>query len=114
MRRLIPILTLAVLFAGCAHLTPAQEDLWNELVAKGEPIAGYPVPALSAILSILPGGGQFCNGQIGLGIVNLLFWPLSVLWGLPSAAIDASTLRKKKSVEAYLQKKMSLERARNR
>jgi len=111
---MILILAVGLILAGCAHMTPAQRDLWDELVAKGEPIAGYPVPALSGVLSVLPGGGQFANGQIGLGIVNLIFWPFSTLWGLPSAILDAGTLRKMRSVEAYLQKKMSLERARNR
>jgi len=85
-------------------MTDRQRDLYQELVAKGEPIAGYPNPYVSQVLSILPGGGQFYNGQIGLGIVNFLFWPWSILWGAPSAYIDAGTIRKIRSVDAYLKK----------
>jgi TM2 domain-containing membrane protein YozV len=110
---MILILALISISVGCAHMTPAQRDLWSDLVAKGEPVASYPNRALSGVLSILPGGGQFANGQVATGIVNVIFYPLSVLWGLPSAILDAGTLRKIRSVEAYLQKKAALERARN-
>lgn len=37
-------------------------------------------PATGAALGILPGGGSFYARHPGLGIVNLLFWPLSILW----------------------------------
>ena len=37
-------------------------------------------PTSAALLGLLPGGGSFYVGETGLGIVNLLFWPLSILW----------------------------------
>lgn len=37
-------------------------------------------PATGALLGILPGGGSFYSRNPGLGIVNLLFWPVSILW----------------------------------
>jgi len=37
-------------------------------------------PALGTALGLLPGGGSFYGREYGLGVVNLLFWPLSILW----------------------------------
>ena len=34
----------------------------------------------AAWLGIAPGGGSFYTGNIGFGIVNLLLWPLSIVW----------------------------------
>jgi hypothetical protein len=32
------------------------------------------------VLGLLPGGGSFCAKEIGLGIANLLLWPISMVW----------------------------------
>ena len=32
------------------------------------------------VLGFLPGGGSFYAGEPGLGVLNLLMWPLSILW----------------------------------
>src|SRR5690606_23826768 len=37
-------------------------------------------PSVGAALGILPGGGSFYARSPGIGVVNLLFWPLSILW----------------------------------
>lgn len=37
-------------------------------------------PTTGAILGILPGFGSFYVGQPSYGLVNLLLWPVSVLW----------------------------------
>ena len=37
-------------------------------------------PTTGAVLGILPGGGSFYAGEIGLGVVNLLLWPASIFW----------------------------------
>ena len=34
----------------------------------------------AAALGILPGGGSFYTENYGVGVANLLFWPISVLW----------------------------------
>jgi len=60
-------------------------------------------PGAGAALGILPGGGSFYAREPGLGIVNLLFWPLSVLWdpvsgyeGSKAINYDASRVEIKK------------------
>lgn len=37
-------------------------------------------PTTGAVLGILPGFGSFYAREPGYGIVNLLFWPLSIFW----------------------------------
>jgi TM2 domain-containing membrane protein YozV len=56
-------------------------------------------------MSLLPGGGQFYNGQIGLGILNLIFWPLSYFWSIPSAILDAKSIRIYRNAERWRRKK---------
>ncbi|PWB32341.1 hypothetical protein DCO48_13445 [Pseudomonas sp. SDI] len=37
-------------------------------------------PGVAAGLGILPGGGSFYGRSYGYGVVNLLLWPISILW----------------------------------
>ena len=46
-------------------------------------------PTVGAVLGILPGFGSFYVGEPGYGIVNLLFWPVSILWD-PVSGYDGS------------------------
>lgn len=38
----------------------------------------------------MPGIGDFYNGNVGLGVVNLLTWPFSILWAPVGGATGAS------------------------
>ena len=46
-------------------------------------------PAAAAAFAFLPGGGSFYTGQIGLGVLDLLLWPISILWDAPTSASRA-------------------------
>ncbi|WP_417698408.1 hypothetical protein [Psychromonas sp.] len=46
-------------------------------------------PTVGAVLGILPGFGSFYVGEPGYGIINLLFWPVSILWD-PVSGYDGS------------------------
>lgn len=48
-------------------------------------------PVLAGTLNILPGFGNAYVGEWGKFVVNLIFWPLSVLWGIPQVTIDTNT-----------------------
>ncbi|SET21517.1 hypothetical protein [Pseudomonas graminis] len=80
---------LLVLTAGCASgLDHTQES----------ELAGYRAnhldvqeksPGLAAGLGLLPGGGSFYGRAYGYGVVNLLLWPLSIIWD-PVSGYDAA------------------------
>lgn len=110
MARIVVLLAAVCLTSGCVHLTQEQIDLYEEMVAAGEPVSGYPNMFVSGALSILPGGGQFYNGQIGLGIVDLMFWPLSYFWAIPSAILDAKAIRIYRNAERWRAIKKQRER----
>jgi hypothetical protein len=66
--------------AGCAgSLNSIQKSELSAYQEKGMMVEEKK-PGLAAALGILPGGGSFYTRHYGLGVVNLLFWPLSVLW----------------------------------
>lgn len=79
-------LKVAVLFCataistGCASgLNSFQEQEYLAMEAANV-IVKEKDPTTGALLGILPGGGSFYSRNPGLGIVNLLFWPASILW----------------------------------
>jgi hypothetical protein len=77
---------------------------------------GLPMPhqeeadsTTAALLNVLPGiGNMYLGGvteekwQWALGAVNLLLWPISIVWGVPQAAIDAETINEKYSAQYYM------------
>lgn len=89
-RRSIPLLmVLACSLSGCVTpLNSQQKSAYGSLAAKGM-LVEEKDPKLAAALGILPGGGSFYTGEIGLGIVNLAAWPYSILWD-PISGADAA------------------------
>ena len=47
-------------------------------------------PTTGALLGILPGGGSFYVREPAFGVLNLLFWPVSIFWD-PVSGYDGST-----------------------
>ncbi|WP_429420712.1 hypothetical protein [Pseudomonas plecoglossicida] len=76
-------LTAAALIAlttGCATgLNSAQEAELASYRAKNLAVEEKN-PGLAAGLGLLPGGGSFYGRSYGFGVVNLLLWPISILW----------------------------------
>lgn len=74
-------IALAVsLVSGCATpISNAQKqelNHWEHIGVKVE----EKNEAASVVFGILPGGGSFYTREYALGVVNLLFWPASILW----------------------------------
>lgn len=68
------------LLCGCSpSLTSAQKREFSGFKSRGLEVEEKN-PGAAAALGILPGGGSFYTGQYGLGVVDLLFWPVSILW----------------------------------
>lgn len=95
---------------GCNSLTTYEKQTLTELRGYGkEPPSGTPtMPAVAGVLNILPGFGNFYlaiagheSGQAGYGLLNLLFWPWSVVWGIPEAVIDSININEKEFIAFY-------------
>lgn len=108
--RTMAALTVVVALSGCA--TPLNTSQKQEL--RGYQAKGLVVeeknPGAAAALGLLPGVGSFYTGNIGPGIVNLLFWPLSILWDPVSGYDGANSINyyaTKQAVEKKQKKEMS-------
>ncbi|MCE5230902.1 hypothetical protein LLG95_15095 [bacterium] len=108
---LIPLLVFVLLSSsGCISLSRTEKTTLRELKTYG--IAETDVkaknPGAAGALNILPGFGNFYlaigtdeSEQWIVGFMNLLFWPISIVWGIPEAAIDANTLNSRETVYYY-------------
>ncbi len=110
-------LLLSFLFLGaCTSLSGIENAKLHQLKAQGvtidHPVGHYTKPASAigaAALNVLPGVGNFylAAGEAGesshwlYGFLNLLTWPVSILWGIPEAAVDANTINKKEMLYYY-------------
>lgn len=112
----ITSLMLAVLLSGCVSLSHQEKVTLRKLQQKGieanVSANGWEKPAspfLAGFLNVLPGFGNFYLGtgaaadgiQWAYGLGNLLLWPISVVWGVPQAYIDAKTLNERDLVFFY-------------
>lgn len=69
-----------ILCAGCSSgLNSVQEREYAAFKQDGVLIEEKN-PDTGMALGLLPGGGSFYAREPGLGVVNLLMWPLSILW----------------------------------
>jgi len=95
---------------ACTTLSRSEETELKELQGYGlQQKAETKSPALAGTLNVLPGFGNFYlaagtdeSSHWLYGFLNLLFWPASVLWGAPEAAIDAGNINKKEMVYYYM------------
>ena len=116
MNKLLSIMFATALLANCTSLTHAEKTRLQELKSEGitidHPMSHWERPAnpvAAGALNILPGFGNFylAAGDAGdssfylYGFLNLLTWPISVIWGIPEAAIDASTINKRELIFYY-------------
>lgn len=103
------ILTMALNYS-CTSLNRGQEVELKEWQAKNLEVEEKS-PTTAAVLNVLPGIGDFYNGNPGYGVANLLTWPLSVLWapvGGASGAREANYYMTKAHVESLENKKKQL------
>lgn len=92
MKNIFLILAAAFISSGCASgITSIQSQELKSYQAKGF-YAEEKSVGTAAGFGILPGGGSFYTRNYGLGVVNLLFWPFSVLWDPISGANGAESL----------------------
>jgi hypothetical protein len=104
------IISSSLVISGCTTLSRTEKATLQELKSYGVSASEVQVkhPAAAAALNVLPGFGNFYlaagtdeSSQWMYGFLNLLAWPVSVVWGVPEAAIDATIINKKETVNYY-------------
>jgi hypothetical protein len=96
------------LCSGCATgLNSHQKAELKHFEARGQAVKEKE-PGLGAALGILPGGGSFYGREYGFGVVNLLFWPISILWD-PVSGYDAAQAINYQATKAHLYKQQERE-----
>lgn len=110
------ILILVCMISACTTLTRHEQNELRNLKAQGitvdKPVGSYEKPAspgFAGVLNILPGIGNFYlasgnaadSSQWLYGTLNLLTWPISILWGIPEAAIDANRINERELIYYY-------------
>jgi len=108
---LLIILASIFLFSSCTTLSHTERTKLEELKAAGIKIPHEEIknPGAAGALNILPGFGNFylAIGDYGdsshwlYGFLNLLLWPVSIIWAVPEGAIDAQNLNKRHTVYYY-------------
>lgn len=99
------LLVVVTLLQGCASMGHYEKVRYRELKRELD-VAGLPVmeekdPILAGALNLLPGIGNAYLEQWGPFVANLLFWPISAVWAVPQAVIDANTINKKETIYFY-------------
>ena len=109
MMRSLLLVSLA-LIAGCTTMSRSDRERYQELKSYGVRSDDRQIknPVAAGALNLLPGFGNFYlaagteeSDQWLFGALNLFTWPVSVVWGIPEAAIDAGTINKKEMVYYY-------------
>lgn len=105
---------------SCTHMSASEQYQLHRLQKQGitidHPKSNWKKPAnpwLAGALNILPGMGNLYLGvgngarssQLVYGVANILTWPYSIIWGVPSAVHDAHTINEIDLVYYYADKK---------
>lgn len=110
LKKTLVLFLISVFLVSCTSLSSLERHKIAELESKGIRVPHEEVknPGAAGALNILPGFGNFYlavgtneSDQWLFGFLNLLLWPISIVWGVPEAAIDASTINKRNSVYYY-------------
>ena len=116
MKLFITLFSVCACLSACTSLTRQETQTLRSLDAHGISV-DYPAgnwekpasPAAAGALNLILGGGNFYlasgNGaqseHFTYGFLNLLTWPISIIWGVPEAAIDANTINQRELIYFY-------------
>ena len=72
-------MSIVMFSSGCATLNSRQKSELQAMKASDLHVEEKS-PGTATALGFLPGGGSFYTHQWGIGILDLLLWPFSILW----------------------------------
>src|SRR5262245_8762 len=104
--RVLGLLFLATL-GGCNSLTTIQEQEYRAMRSEGL-LVEEKNPTLAACLGVLPGCGSFYTGHYALGALDVITWPVSVLWD-PIASYNHACLTNYQASRAAIGKQKKKE-----
>ena len=100
-RAVAAALAVAAAAGGCRSMESWQEAEYGNIRAAGLPEFHPKSPAAAGVLNLLPGIGDAYNGEWGAFACNFLLWPVSVVWGIPEAAVTASNINRQDTWAYY-------------
>lgn len=77
--RFAVVLGLCFMYTGCSSMTCIEQCEYNKMQSEGV-LVEEKNPTLAACLGVLPGCGSFYTGNYVLGAVDVVTWPVSMLW----------------------------------
>jgi len=86
---------------ACESLTQSEKEVVRDLRHFQLDIETEYSRGTATALNFLPGIGNFYLDQTGLGVMNLLFWPISIVWGMPQAWVDTPVMNEKYTADYY-------------
>ncbi|GGI88433.1 hypothetical protein [Halopseudomonas pertucinogena] len=101
----------AAMITGCASGLNSMQEREYRAMEAADVLVEEKDPSVGAALGILPGGGSFYARSPGLGVVNLLFWPLSILWD-PISGYNGSMAINYDMTKHHLKREMQAELSR--
>ena len=110
MIRIVFAILIGLLLSGCISLRRDEQALLRELESYGISATQEAIkhPAAAGLLNVLPGFGNFYlasgtnqSDQWMTGFLNFFTWPISILWGIPEAIVDANTINKIETIYYY-------------
>lgn len=78
--KVVGLALAASVMSGCATGLNSMQEREYQAMKTQRVLVEEKSPGTGAALGVLPGGGSFYVREPGYGVVNLLFWPLSILW----------------------------------
>ncbi|MDD4520150.1 MAG: hypothetical protein PHI50_04660 [Alphaproteobacteria bacterium] len=105
---LLSVLICSSFLGGCATgLNSFQKDEYMNYEVN-DVLVEEKNTTTAAVLGILPGGGSFYTRNYGIGVINLLFWPLSILWD-PISGINGAESLNYHVTKSYLKREKNKE-----
>lgn len=89
--KMIIIIAILVAVTGCGSLSEKELNQYHDWKESGK-LVKVKSPGGAFALGLLPGGGSFYVGRIGMGVIDLLLWTPSLLWDAPASYIAAQRI----------------------
>lgn len=111
--RVVAIMLLALVLTGCVSMTDREKRRKKEMQAYELDTRERKIksPTAATLLNLGPGLGNFYlaweTGQFTgtdmwiAGVTNLVMWPVSPIWSMYAANVDAKTLNTRATLDYY-------------